>query len=268
MKLSQKGILIMQKWVRFGGIWLLMIMLWQGCAASKPQHDVKNIAGEYQKGLDFMAKKNWIKSEETFTFIVYNDPAGEYADDAQYSLAETWYFREEYLIAIDEYDRLIQRMPNSPLIPQASWRKAECYYLLSPDYRLDQTLSERALKELQNFVDIFPQDENRIQAAKYIVEIRSKLAHKLYGSGVLYLKLREWDSAKLYFDVVLENYYDTEYLENALMGKAEALVGENKADEAESLLAQINPGELDNDQKKQLARVNAELTKLRKQPTD
>lgn len=259
----------MQKMVRFGGLWFLLVMLlWQGCAASKPQHDVKNIAGEYQKGLDQMGKKNWIKAEETFTFIVYNDPAGEYADDAQYSLAETHYFREEYLIAIDEYDRLIQRMPNSPLIQQASWRKAECYFLLSPDYRLDQTLSEKALKELQNFVDIFPQSENRQQAAKYIVEIRSKLAHKLCASGVLYLKLREWDSAKLYFDVALEKYYDTEYRENALLGKAEALIGENDPDEADALLRQIAPENLDKNLKQQLIRVNAELTKLRKQLTD
>lgn len=258
----------MQRLIRFGGLWLLMIFVWNSCAGSKPQHDVKDIAGEYDKGLKYMEKKNWLKAEETFTFIVYNDPAGEYADDAQYSLAETHYFREEYLIAIDEYDRLIQRMPNSPLISQASWRKAECYYLLSPDYRLDQSLSEKALKELQNFVDIFPQSENRPQARKYIIEIREKLAHKLYGSGILYLKLREWESARLYFDEILEKYYDTTYRDGALLGKAEALVGDNDTDEAEALLAQIDTKQLDKKQQKQLVRVNDNLTKQRKQTTD
>ena len=258
----------MQKLIRLGGIGLFMILFWQGCAASKPQHDVKDIAGEYQKGLEYMDKKNWLKAEETFTFIVYNDPAGEYADDAQYELAETHYFREEYLIAINEYDRLVQRMPNSPFVERASWRKAECYYLLSPDYRLDQSMSEKALKQLQNFIDLFPQSEHRPQAREYILELRAKLGHKLYGSGVLYLKLREWDSAKLYFDEILEKYYDTTYRSAALVGKAEALVGENDLSAARDILTQVSEEELDKGQLKQLGRVRRELAEKQANQTN
>lgn len=253
----------MGKWIKLTGLSLLTFWIFQGCAASKPQFDVNNIAQEYEKGLEFMEKKNWLRAEETFTFIVYNDPAGEYADDAQFQLAETHYFREEYLIAIDEYNRLINRMPNSPFVEQASWRKAESYYLLSPDYRLDQTLTKRALKEMQNFIDLFPQSDHVPQANEYIVEIREKLAHKLHGSGVLYLKLQEWDSALLYFNEILDLYYDTSFRVAALVGKAEALVGKDALDEAEEIMRQVNPEELDKSSRKQLTRAYDDLQEKR-----
>lgn len=247
---------------------LLTFLVFQGCAGSKPQYDVNNIAGEYEKGLELMEKKNWLRAEETFTFIVYNDPAGEYADDAQFQLAETHYFREEYLIAIDEYNRLINRMPNSPFVERASWRKAESYYLLSPDYRLDQTLTRRALKELQNFIDLFPQSEHVPQANDYIVEIREKLAHKLYGSGVLYLKLREWDSALLYFNDILDLYYDTSFYTATQVAKAEALVGKGDLDGAEEIMRQVDPEELDKASRKQFTSVYDELQESREKATD
>ncbi|MCF7796317.1 MAG: outer membrane protein assembly factor BamD [Lentisphaeria bacterium] len=256
------------KWQRLIALSGFALWLLHGCAGSKPQFDVNNIEQEYANGLELMEKKNWLRAEETFTFIVYNDPVGEYADDAQFQLAETHYYREEYLIAIDEYNRLINRMPNSPLVEQASWRKAECYYLLSPDYRLDQTLTKRALKEMQNFIDLFPQSEHVPRATEYIVEIREKLAHKLYGSGVLYLKLREWDSALLYFNEILDLYYDTTYREAALVAKAEALVGKDELDEAELIMRQVNPEALDKSSRKKLTRTYEELQDKREEASD
>ncbi|MCF7800429.1 MAG: outer membrane protein assembly factor BamD [Candidatus Marinimicrobia bacterium] len=258
----------MVKWIKLTVLSLLTLWIFQGCAGSKPQFDVNNIEQEYEKGLELMEKKNWLRAEETFTFIVYNDPVGVYADDAQFQLAETHYFREEYLIAIDEYNRLINRMPNSPFVEQASWRKAESYYLLSPDYRLDQTLTKRALKEMQNFIDLFPQSEHVPRATEHIVEIREKLAHKLYGSGILYLKLREWDSALLYFNEILDLYYDTTYREAALVAKAEALVGKNELDEAEQIMRQVNPEDLEKSSRKQLTRAYEELQERRAEASD
>ena len=80
-----------------------LVLIWQGCAASKMAHDVNDIPGEYQKGLKFMEKKNWLKAEEVFTFIVYNDPAGEFADDAQFQLGECY-------MAMKDYDKAIKTL--------------------------------------------------------------------------------------------------------------------------------------------------------------
>ncbi len=245
-----------------------LILIWQGCAASKMAHDANDIPGEYQKGMKFMGKKNWLKAEEAFTFIVYNDPAGEFADDAQFQLGETHYFRDEYLVAIDEYDRLINRMPNSPLLEEASWRKTECYYNLSPDYRLDQTMTKKATKQLQNFIDLFPQSDHRPTARKYLKELRAKMARKLCASGVLYLKLREWGSARVYFDTVLDKYYDTSFQTAASLGKAEALTGENKLDDAGEILAQIDKTALDKSETRKLKAIEAKISQKRAEKAD
>ncbi len=147
-----------------------MIFVIVSCASSK-QADLQagDIPGAYQRAMEYFEKKNWIKAEEAFTFIIYNDPAGEYSDDAQYYLAETHFMREEYLLAINEYDRLLSRMPNSPLVEDALWRKTESYVELSPDYRLERDLSDKAIKYLQEFMDYYP-DSKHISYAVFCLK--------------------------------------------------------------------------------------------------
>jgi len=99
---------------------ILLGLSLQQCANQKDVLEASNISDTYQRGLDYFEKDNYLKAEEVFTFIIYNDPGGAYADDAQFQLAETYFEREEYLLAISEYDRLIRRMKNSSFVEDAS----------------------------------------------------------------------------------------------------------------------------------------------------
>ena len=45
----------------------------------------------------------------------------------------------------------------------------------------------------------------------FIDILRSRKAEKVYETGRLYLKLKEFDSAIIYFNDVIDNYYDTEF---------------------------------------------------------
>ncbi len=216
-----------------------LVISLQFCASQKEDLQAGDIAKTYERAMEYFEKENYIKAEETFTFIIYNDPGGAYADDAQFYLAETYFEREEYLLAISEYDRLIRRMKNSPYVEHAFWRKTEAYCELSPDYRLERDMTDKALKFLSDFVEIYPESKYAEDAKARTLEMREKLAKKLLESARLYDTLREYESAIYYYDTVINEYQDTRLYASARLGKAGDMAALERWSAARELLNSI-----------------------------
>jgi outer membrane protein assembly factor BamD len=68
------------------------------------------------------------------------------------------------------------------------------------------------------FLEDFPQSELVQDAEQSITKLRIKLAEKDFEVGRLYLKLEEYESALIYFRSVLNNYYDTDFSDDARIG--------------------------------------------------
>jgi len=209
------------------------------CSSQKAALDASDINATFERGMEYLEKENYLKAEETFTFIIYNDPGGAFADDAQFYLAETYFNREEYLLAISEYDRLIRRMRTSSFVEHAFWRKAEAYCELSPDFRLEKDMTEKAIRFLYDFIEIYPESKYVDDANNRIVEMREKLAKKLLETAKLYDTLREYESAMYYYDSVIDEYGDTRLHASARLGKAGDLAMLERWDEARTLLLSI-----------------------------
>jgi len=224
--------------IRFFSILLIttLFALLAGCSGQKTELSATDIQQTFERGMTYFEKKNWLKAEEVFTFIIYNDPAGEWADDAQFYLAESHFKRDEFLLAINEYDRLLSRMPNSELVEEATWRKAEAYVELSPDYRLEPAMTEKALRVLFEFLDYYPESVHREPAEVHIRELRDKLARKYFESAELYSVMGEYESAVVYYESVLEEYPDTQYALLSDLGRAEALFQIGRDSEADTAL--------------------------------
>ena len=69
--------------------------------------------------------------------------------------------------------------------------------------------------KLQYFLDEFPNSEYTEKSEELLALLRSRKAQKVYETGRLYLKLKEFESAIIYFNDVIENYYDTEYADKS-----------------------------------------------------
>jgi outer membrane protein assembly factor BamD len=142
------------------------------------------------------------------------------ADSAQYFLACSHFYMDEYIISAAEFEKLINNMAQSPLVPDAQYMLAESYYQMSPRPALDQEYTLKALREFQSFVEENPLHKNREDAEKKIVELRGKLAQKQWLNAELYRHMQEYNSSLIYYDVIIEKYYDTDFAEKAQYGKA------------------------------------------------
>ncbi len=174
---------------------------------------------EYAKNLYDRGK--YLDAITEFTVITLKFSGSPVVDDAQFYLAESHYMNEEYLIAVAEYQKLVNDYPESPYVPEAFYKVGMSFLNLSQRPELDQEYTLKSLRQFQNFIEAYPESQYREEAEKRILELRTKLARKQLLGGNVYRKMGIYDSAIIYYNILLEKYYDTPPAEKALFWKAE-----------------------------------------------
>jgi outer membrane protein assembly factor BamD len=174
----------------------------------------------YQRAKEMFDDEKYLEAIEEFKIVTVQFQGSEFADDAQFYLAESRFLRGEYILAAAEYDNLVRMMPTSPFVAASRYKKAESHYRLSPKPQLDQKYSRYAIDDFQTYLEYAPNDSLAPDAERKIVEMTEKLARKLFDSGRLYYRMNYYKASIAYFDKVISEYNDTEVADDALLWKA------------------------------------------------
>ncbi len=202
---------------------ILILVLIISCAGNKPKPDWSPTQYfEYAKKK--FEEEDYFEAANEFTVVTLRYAGSSVADSAQYFLAESHFNMDEHLIAAAEYEKLIKNMSRSPLVPKAMFKMAESYYRLSPRPALDQEYTFKAIRNYQLFIEEYPNHSLKEKAEKRIAELRNKLAKKKYSNAEIYRKMHEYRAAILYYDQLLNEYYDTDWADDAMFGKIQALM--------------------------------------------
>lgn len=190
---------------------LILVILLQclvfGCSTTlKKEEELLDAQYYFDRGMEMITKKDYVKAITNFQTVVESFADSPIVDHAQFMLAEAHFKSEEYLTAAFEYERVYKEYPSSKWAPEAQYRKAMCYYMESPNYRLDQTNTLLAISEFNRFIDTYPLNSLVSEAQKYIEDLRAKLAYKEYRAGEFYSKNKQYDAALFYFRYVINEY--------------------------------------------------------------
>ncbi len=211
------------------------ILIIISCAGSKSDGEV-SLQDRFNIGLENLEDEKYLQAQSDFKYVVMRGTGSDLGDDAQYYLGEAFFRNKEYLLAVSEYEKLTRRMAFSPFVEDARFKICEAYSIESPKYYHDQEYTEKALERYQEFLDDFPESKLNDDAVTSINLLREKLGLKLYETGILYMKLEEYESAKMTFQSVIDLYYDTEIIQHAYQGMVKALVKNKEMDEAKTVL--------------------------------
>lgn len=165
----------------------------------------------FLKGKAAFDDEDYQEAEQIFNTIILQDPASDYADDAQFYLAESYFRDGDYKLAAFNYNRLRTSFPNSPFYRQAFFQSGESYYNSSLTYDRDQRETRYAVDVFRSFSSIYATDSLAGIARARVAELQGKLAQKDYMTGELYMKMEDYKAAMVYYDRVIEQYPDTEY---------------------------------------------------------
>lgn len=196
----------------------LVVLILFACGGPKP--DGTWTAAEYFKYAKQMYdNEDFFEAVNEFTVITLRYPGSVYSDSAQFYLGMCHFQMDEFIISAAEFNKLIEEMSRSPLAPDAQYMLAESYNELSPRAELDQEYTMQAIKNYQMFLEDYPTHAKKEDVEKKLLSLREKLAEKEWRNAEIYRKMNKLRASIIYYDLVLNSYYDTEYADDAQFGK-------------------------------------------------
>jgi outer membrane protein assembly factor BamD len=202
---------------------LLFSLILAGCASGgRIRYDTP--AEAFDKGMLRFERGDYPRAILFFQGVFDFGRTHEYAADAQLQLARSYRANKEYLLAANEYTRFTQIYRSDERLAQASYELAMTYFDRSPNYKLDQTDTERAINQFQLFINRYGDHPLTQEANTRIVELRDKLAHKRYDAGLQYETRGYFEASALTFESVFNDYYDTTWADDALMASMRAYI--------------------------------------------
>ena len=160
-----------------------------------------------------------------------------YATLAELRTADAYFEKGEYETAALEYEEFLKRHPGHKEAPYATYRLGLSYYkeIRSPDR--DPTFTREALKWFNVFVQEYPGSPLVPDAEQRIQKCRDRLAKREIMIGNFYNKRKNYKAAANRYNIVVQDYPDTNKYEEALylLGRAYA-----KSDEYELSRATLN----------------------------
>lgn len=212
-------------------------LLFFGCKSSTGDYE-KTPDGVFNKAMERFTKEDWLEASQLFDLIVLQYQASQYADDAQYHLAEIHFKKGEYYLAAFNFNLVRRNYPNSEFYKISLYKTAMCYYEISPTYDRDQEYTLKAISTFQDYQRLYPGDSLFDKSTAYIQELRDKLGEGYYFISELYRKMMSYKSSVVYLDVVLTDYQDTKFFEPSIFKKAEALSEMGKYNESSIVVNQ------------------------------
>lgn len=210
---------------------LLLALLGAGCSSTR--EDSKKTAEErFAAGKQLFDEGDYFEAIQQFDIVKLQYQGSSVSDQAQYFTGMARYKREEYRLAAYDFELLIRNYPSSPLVPDAYFMSAECYVGLSPDSQRDQSSTQHALESLQTFIELYPASPRVPEAQKEQAALIEKLARKEYETALLYERMDDFKAAQIYYDRVLDQYYNTSFADASLLGKIRVLIARKKPADA------------------------------------
>ena len=106
-----------------------------------------------------------------------------------YMLAMTYFNQGDYISASHYFNVYYTTYPRGTYTELARFFCGKSLYLDTPEPRLDQTSTYKAIEELQMFIEYFPTSPRKDLAQNMIYELQDKLVEKEYLSAKLYYDL-------------------------------------------------------------------------------
>ncbi len=130
--------------------------------------------------------------------------------------------RGQYELSSFQFNTFTTSFPKSEKVEECTFMSAYCKYLESPTTSLDQSNTQDAIKQMQLFVNLYPNSKRLNECNELIDKLRYNLESKAYDIAKLYLKIDDYVAAITSFKSLLKDYPDTKFKEEAMFGILQA----------------------------------------------
>ncbi|OFY87526.1 MAG: hypothetical protein A2236_06525, partial [Bacteroidetes bacterium RIFOXYA2_FULL_33_7] len=187
---------------------------------------------KYNKAVEYYNEKDYFRAQSLFTELLNIYKGTNKAEEIYFYYAYCYYGEQDYIMAGYYFKNYVLTYPNGIHKEECSYMAAYCYYLNSPIPSLDQAYTEKAIEELQLFINKYPSSERIKLCNEHIDKLRYKLETKSFNNAKLYYELGNYKAAIASLKSSLFEFPDSDYREDLLflVLKSSYLLAENSID--------------------------------------
>ena len=174
---------------------------------------------KYQAALMYFNNKQYVRAQTLLDDVTSYYKGTERSEDVLAYLARCYMGQKSYESATNYYQAYIRNYPKGKYATEAYFQVGHCQYLDSPDARLDQDITKKAIEAFNQFVELYPESPYAEQAYSEMSEMYDKLALKELHSAKLYYNLgtylgNNYPSCEIVARNALKNYPSNKYMED------------------------------------------------------
>jgi len=166
--------------------------------------------------LQLYSEKDYSRALQLYDQLMGIMRATDKAQKIYYNQAYCYYYSKDYTMASYYFKRFSSNFPNTREAEECTFMSAYCNCLNSPEYSLDQTTTHDAIKELQAFINTYPESKRIPECNDLIDKMREKLETKDFKIAQLYYRMDDYLAAITSFNNILKDYPDTQKKEEIL----------------------------------------------------
>lgn len=144
---------------------------------------------KYEAAKEYFVKGQYSRASVLFSELLAVMKGTMRAQESLYMLAMSEYCDGNYDVASSYFKKYYQSYPKGTYVEYARYYAGRSLYESVPDVRLDQTNTYAAIKEFQDFLDLYPYTKLKDRTQDMIYALQDKLVEKEYISAKLYYDL-------------------------------------------------------------------------------
>lgn len=168
-------------------LFLVFTLLFSACGEYQDILKSEDYELKYKKAIEYYNANDYIRAQNLFESVRNIYRGTSKAQTISYYTAFCSYGQKDYATAGYLFNNFVRTYPESSFAEECMYMRAYCYYMSSPNPRLDQSETEKAIEMFQLYINRYPNSSRIEKVNKYIDEMRDKLAYKAYlGAGSYY----------------------------------------------------------------------------------
>jgi len=194
---------------------LLLVFLATSCKFQKllKSDDTEK---KYATAIQLFNDKDYSRALQLFDQLMGVMRATDKAQKIYYNQAYCYFYSKDYTMASYYFKRFSSNFPYAREAEECSYMSALCNTMESPEYSLDQTTTRDAIKDLQSFINTYPESTRVPECNDLIDKMREKLEMKDFRIASLYFRMEDFLAAITSFNNILKDYPDTQKKEEIL----------------------------------------------------
>lgn len=167
----------------------LILLSLTGCTQYAKVQKSMDAEYKYEMGKSYYIEGKYSEASSLLEEVLAFMKGTTNGEESLYMLAMSYFHMQDYISAAHHMSTYCTSYPRGIYAEEARYIAAMALYLDTPDPRLDQSSTIKAINEIQLFLEYYPYSRHKRDVQDMLFELQDRLVEKEYRAAQLYFNL-------------------------------------------------------------------------------